>query len=460
MLQLTSSFFLQFAKGPPRDNMPPPPDDAGDDYNPDYLLMGCAPYLQIFKAGQLVFTTAATLHYNQTKEELPFCQIADGPISFHIENVVQGDILIRCRHLTVQGQRVSMFRAAFHTGYVPPNVMRLTKDQLDGACTDKRFSDDFFMDLIFEPCGAEMASKHLSGKADAVASAAESMNDVESQNEASQRRERGTMAGAAILASQAKLNENQGATVTASAYDSMLHRDSRFWDVIAARRQDHAQLSQEERDSEALLVGPTVGRRRNFEKKTEHIEPGATGSEGASAALTSTLPTFSIGGDFDFLQSLEPAHEEKEPPPKAKPKERDELMDALNAIDDDDSPIAARKQRTMPTEEILFDVPAENYDDMQRSKLFKEDISPANETCANSSERTLTEAVSNAEEPSESKTVDEATAILADADLQIDDDVDAFLALNETTKDDDPDVDDFDFEDDDLEDLESFLTSK
>ena len=215
------------------------------------------------------------------------------------------------------------------------------------------------------------------------------MNDVESQNEASQRRERGTMAGAAILASQAKPSENQGATVTASAYDSMLHRDSRFWDVIAARRQDHAQLSQEERDSEALLVGPTVGRRRNFDKKTEDIDPGATGSEGASPALTSTLPTFSIGGDFDFLQSLEPAHKEKEPPPKAKPKERDELMDALNAIDDDDSPIAARKQRTMPTEEILFDVPAENYDDMQRTKLFKEDISPANETCANSSERSI-----------------------------------------------------------------------
>ncbi len=450
---------MQFAKGPPRDNIPPPPDDAGDDYNPDYLLMGCAPYLQIFKAGQLVFTTAATLHYNQNKEELPFCQIADGPISFHIENVVQGDILIRCRHLTAQGQRVSMFRAAFHTGYVPPNVMRLTKDQLDGACTDRRFSDDFFMDLIFEPCGAEMASKHLSGKADAVASAAESMNDVESQNEASQRRERGTMAGAAILAAQAKPSENQGATVTASAYDSMLHRDSRFWDVIAARRQDHAQLSQEERDSEALLVGPTVGRRRNFEKKAEDGEPSETGAEAASPALTSPLPTFSIGGDFDFLQHLEPTHEEKESPANPKPKERDELMDALNAIDDDDSPIAARKQRPMPTEEILFDVPAEDCTVIQRTKLFMEDILPANESCANPPENSPTEAVANDIKPSESKPLDEATELLADADLDIDEDVDAFLASNET-RGDDPDVDDFDFEDDDLEDLESFLTSK
>lgn len=33
-----------------------------------------------------------------------------------------------------------MFRAAFHTGYVPSGVLRLTKHQLDGACADDRFS--------------------------------------------------------------------------------------------------------------------------------------------------------------------------------------------------------------------------------------------------------------------------------------------------------------------------------
>lgn len=32
-----------------------------------------------------------------------------------------------------------MFRAAFHTGYVPCGVLRLTKQQLDGACADDRF---------------------------------------------------------------------------------------------------------------------------------------------------------------------------------------------------------------------------------------------------------------------------------------------------------------------------------
>jgi hypothetical protein len=124
-------------------------------------------------------------------------------------------------------------------------------------------------------------------------------------------------------------------------------------------------------------------------------------------------------------------------------------MDALNAIDDDDSPIAARKQRPMPTEEILFDVPAEDCTVIQRTKLFMEDILPANESCANPPENSPTEAVANDIKPSESKPLDEATELLADADLDIDEDVDAFLASNET-RGDDPDVDDFDFEDDDL----------
>ena len=61
-----------------------------------------------------------------------------------------------------------MFRAAFHTGYAPPNVMRLTKSQLDGACTDDKYPDDFYIDVIFEPIDAEEASKVLKeGESDA-----------------------------------------------------------------------------------------------------------------------------------------------------------------------------------------------------------------------------------------------------------------------------------------------------
>ena len=124
--------------------------------------------MQIFKAGNLVHTAPASLHFQQSAEELPFCRVSDGQISFQLNQVVQGDILLRCRHLTARKQRVSMFRAAFHTGYAPPNVMRLTKSQLDGACTDDKYPDDFYIDVIFEPIDAEEASKVLKeGESDA-----------------------------------------------------------------------------------------------------------------------------------------------------------------------------------------------------------------------------------------------------------------------------------------------------
>lgn len=41
-----------------------------------------------------------------------------------------------------------MFRAAFHTGYVPSGVLRLTKQQLDGACADDRFNQVFCKYLL------------------------------------------------------------------------------------------------------------------------------------------------------------------------------------------------------------------------------------------------------------------------------------------------------------------------
>ncbi len=51
-----------------------------------------------------------------------------------------------------------MFRAAFHKGYAPPRVLRLTKAQLNGVCEDGRFDDGFFLDLIFEACNEASAA--------------------------------------------------------------------------------------------------------------------------------------------------------------------------------------------------------------------------------------------------------------------------------------------------------------
>jgi tensin len=272
----------KFAKGPPRQNL-----QEADD---DEVLTGCAPYLQIFKGGKLVFTTAANLSVQQPNEELPFVQVADGTIPFHIEQVVQGDILIRCRHLTFNKQRISMFRAAFHTGYAPSNVLRLSKSQLDGACSDKRFPDDFFLDLIFEKVDTETASMHLEEQADE--------GEVH----------------------DASTKEGRGPVVKATTFDEMLQGDSRFWDVIANRRQEHN--SKKESDPH---WGPTVGRRRGDGKKA--------GTEKSSDMALPTagrlFETFSIGNEFDFLPVETTRTTEQQPAAK------DELMEALVALDSD-----------------------------------------------------------------------------------------------------------------------------
>uniref|UniRef100_A0A7S4V951 Phosphatidylinositol-3,4,5-trisphosphate 3-phosphatase n=1 Tax=Ditylum brightwellii TaxID=49249 RepID=A0A7S4V951_9STRA len=382
----------KFGKRPPSSSTEQDNDSANSDKKSE---LGCAPYLQIFKAGKLVFTTAASMNYSQSKEELPFCTPTDGPISFPIETVVQGDILIRCRHLTRKGQRVSMFRAAFHTGYIPPKVLRLTKAQLDGACNDNKFKDDFFLDMIFEACDASMASKHLLSGDDPDLEIEE--NKTEMHNEAASRRATGTVS-----------NESKpGQPITASAYDSMLHRDSRFWDVIAERRKKNMRLkdegskSSEKKSNDDNSVGlspfsgPTIGRRRDFasmsgkfgssDKESSSSDKSKKSSSNAPANKSSKAPSaidaFSIGGEFDFMENDEndddnnvsgefvkdaTASEDNapkativaippSPTPPPKPK-RDSLMEALMALDDDNN--AAEE-----AEEIVFEANEGEEDD-------------------------------------------------------------------------------------------------
>jgi len=47
---------------------------------------------------------------------------------------VENDILIRFRHFKSNQSKVSMFRATIHTSFAIDNIIRLTKDELDGAC--------------------------------------------------------------------------------------------------------------------------------------------------------------------------------------------------------------------------------------------------------------------------------------------------------------------------------------
>jgi hypothetical protein len=375
----------------------------------DKKLMGCAPYLQIFKGGKLIFTTAATLHVQQADEELPFVQVIDGTVPFNIEEVIQGDILIRCRHLTFNKQRVSMFRAAFHTGYVPPNVLRLTKSQLDGACSDRRYPDDFFLDLIFEKVDAETATKHLEEEAE----------EEDEGDEGSTKKE----------------GKGKGPIVKASNYDAMLQGDSRFWDVINNRRQEHSS-----RKNDDPLWGPTVGRRRGEGKKKEQgSDKGET--EGSPKKQT-PFDTFSIGNEFDFLP-VEPAGSSA-----AEPVEKDSLMEALDALDEDET----------ETEEVVFD-----DSNVPKSEITATET-PTDSSALSAAETEDTKAtLSETRTPTEedNKTASKETTPAPSQASSVDglEDMDALLAGADEDLG-DIDLEDFDDDDDDdLDDLEAMLNS-
>jgi len=181
--------------------------------------VGCAPYVQLFKCGNLIATaTPQTANDDNTNSlNLSWIDSAEGTASFTVNAPIRGDILLRCRHASSggsggAGQRVSMFRAAFHTGYVPSGVLRLTREQLDGAGNDTRFDDDFFIDLIFAP----VVKATSAGDRDA---------DTDAEVKATV-----TAKGAGDAPEDADIMENS------EKYEQGLHKDARFWEGISNRK--------------------------------------------------------------------------------------------------------------------------------------------------------------------------------------------------------------------------------
>lgn len=393
----------RFAKGPQKESVQVEKQDGEISQIDEQQLMGCAPYIQIFKAGKLIHTSAASLHVQQSEEELPFVQVMDGTVPFNINQIIQGDILIRCRHLTFERKRVSMFRAAFHTGYVPPNVLRLIKTELDGACADKRYANDFFLDLIFEKADPDAIARHEKEK--------ESEEETKTKDASDDTDEKG-----------------KGPVVKASNFDSMLQGDSRFWDVIASKKKEHSTQSNDD-----PFWGPTVGRRRGDSAKQEAEEKAGK----TDTKERTQLETFSIGNEFDFVPDDKVGTQIN----KATSPKRDSLMDALNALDEDEG------QNPDAAEEIVFDSAA-------TKPIFNDTNTPV--VGGNGKIETEKVKVQSVDKcaiaalPESSTETNEQDEILEDVD-----DMDALLASADDDFD-DLDLADFD-DDDDLEDLENML---
>lgn len=74
---------------------------------------------------------------------------SDMCISFDINIEIDGDVLIRCRHLSRTGGRVTIFRIMFHTAFIPEYNIRFNKPDLDFANQSASFADDFIVDFFY-----------------------------------------------------------------------------------------------------------------------------------------------------------------------------------------------------------------------------------------------------------------------------------------------------------------------
>eukprot|EP00428_Durinskia_dybowskii_P079327 CAMPEP_0170449960 /NCGR_PEP_ID=MMETSP0117_2-20130122/51522_1 /TAXON_ID=400756 /ORGANISM="Durinskia baltica, Strain CSIRO CS-38" /LENGTH=702 /DNA_ID=CAMNT_0010711235 /DNA_START=35 /DNA_END=2140 /DNA_ORIENTATION=+ len=217
----------------------------GSDTDAEGGNQGCCPYIQLFKNGKLIATAAAQGESHsesagdkggagqQQKTQLRWIKTTEGSASFSIDCPVQGDILLRCRHVAASGVRVSMFRTGFHTGYVPSGVLRLTKAQLDGASSDPRYDDDFFVDLIFSPIqpASNISSEDIN-KSATVPGESSSCTSTSGGPTL-------TMPTPDPESAAAHITDN-GLTVEASSADKFeltLHKDAKFWDSVSNRKQ-------------------------------------------------------------------------------------------------------------------------------------------------------------------------------------------------------------------------------
>ena len=114
------------------------------------------PYLQIFKGPDMIFNSIS-------KDSPPVSYFpSDISICFDVNIEIEGDVLIRCRHLGRNNKPLTIFRMMFHTAFTKELVIRFNKADLDGPFNDDRFPEEFTADLFLadnvETEGSELQS--------------------------------------------------------------------------------------------------------------------------------------------------------------------------------------------------------------------------------------------------------------------------------------------------------------
>ena len=115
---------------------------------------GSRPYIQLFKNGKLLFSSI----WEDSKREGGTRSFTEEEvIEFPVDCKLDGDILLRFRHVDTSEEgkpkSMSMFRCAFHTGFIPIGSWKLAQKDLDGVNCCKE--GDLSVELVFAEAGPQ-----------------------------------------------------------------------------------------------------------------------------------------------------------------------------------------------------------------------------------------------------------------------------------------------------------------
>ncbi|CAE7207678.1 Tns3 [Symbiodinium microadriaticum] len=108
------------------------------------------PFIEVWVAGELAYSSFKGGKSDEAVWPSSYAS-SDSVVAFPLPGqlVVSGDVLIQVFHLYLDAKRELAMKLAFHTNFVTEGL-QLSKFELDAACNDDRFTDDFFVDLVFE----------------------------------------------------------------------------------------------------------------------------------------------------------------------------------------------------------------------------------------------------------------------------------------------------------------------
>ena len=137
------------------------------------------PYVQLFNSKGVLLATSVLVSQRQQLSggsgssralqvgEMGWADRAEDVLHFRVDCPLSGDVLIRCRHLRVDGTAESIFRLVINIDFIACKdggaVARFRRAQLDNISNDPLFRDSFFVDLFFAPVSSRSKREDARG---------------------------------------------------------------------------------------------------------------------------------------------------------------------------------------------------------------------------------------------------------------------------------------------------------